>query len=233
LKKEKTIELLSAKRYSKYLERCNEDHTNALQYYNFNVRASQGAYIVLEAAEVILRNQIHYKLRNKYNTDEWYNEWLRYDRFSDFHDRILSTKKILRRRKEVISPDKMVAEFTLGFWVSMFNAKYEKAIWKPLRLVFRHLHKKNRQRKTISKALNQFRRFRNRVFHYEPIVWNINGLLLNYGNVLQVIRWIDEEYFDWTLKRCPFVEVVEEETTRLKKNGVENLDYTLPAILMP
>lgn len=46
-------------------------------------------------------------------------------------------------RHESITPAKIVAELTLGFWVSLLNSEYERLLWKDLRRAFPYMPKSN------------------------------------------------------------------------------------------
>lgn len=85
----------------------------------------------------------------------------------------------------------MVAELTFGFWTSLFDTKFERVLWKDLRLAFPKCPKMERQRKSISSKLNSIRKLRNRVFHHESISWNINALDNYKKEILEGIDWLD------------------------------------------
>lgn len=58
---------------------------------------------------------------------------------------------------------------TFGFWTSLFNKQYARLFWRPLMFAFKELDNKQKQRDKIAYKINQIRKFRNRIFHYEPI----------------------------------------------------------------
>lgn len=221
--KDKTIDLLSESRYRRYLNRCDNNHEAALEYYAFNVRAAQASYVVLEAGEILLRNQIHKQLVEFHNKSNWYEDWLMDKNYAQFHKKINSAIKSIRKRKEQVNADKVVAEMTLGFWVTIFNAEFERIYWKQLRLIFRNISKNQRKRHTVSSALNRFRKFRNRVSHYEPITFNIRSLQANYNNILGIIEAIDHDYCHWVVDRCELPSVMEQNIEKLKAMGVKGL----------
>lgn len=75
--------------------------------------------------------------------------------------------------------------------------KYERALWKDLRMAFPNMPKSIRQRKTISSPLNSLRRLRNRVFHNENISWSIVKLEELHSTLLQVIYWMNPQVNLW------------------------------------
>lgn len=147
------------------------------------------------------------------------------EEYFDFHAKIIETKNVLKLRNEKINPDKMVAEFMLGFWVKMFNTKYERLLWKPLRTIFQNMPKKERQRNNVAGALNKVRNFRNRVYHYEPICWDFNATNNNYTNIITVMNWLDTGYQNWSAHCCDFPKVIEKQTQKLNALGIKKIAH--------
>ncbi len=87
----------------------------------------------------------------------------------------------------------MIAELTLDFWVKLLNAEYELILCKPLRRAFPYLEKRQKQRNNVSAPINNIRKFRNRVFHHEPISWNLNKLEEMHNTIYMVLGWINDE----------------------------------------
>lgn len=216
-------QILSPKRFNSYLTRCENNAQNALEYYVANAKISEATYWSLQAFEVALRNKIHFALTRHFGTPEWYNQWLISEEFADFHAKIIETKNVLKLRNEPINPDKMIAEFMLGFWVKMFNAKYERLLWKPLRIIFQNMPKNERQRNNVAGALNKVRNFRNRVYHYEPICWDFKATNNNYSNIIDVIQWLDTEFQNWSANNCDFPFVIKNQTIKLNELGIKKV----------
>lgn len=219
----KIVNTLSENRFQSYMDRCGHDIETALRYYDANVALSQACYQALHTFEISLRNRMHFALTEHFGTDEWYNQMLSSDQFADFHQKIMDTKGLLQNRGQHKHSDKMVAEFSLGFWVKMFNKPYQMFLWKPLRKIFVNLPRKNRKRGTVSKALNHAKTFRNRIFHFEPICWRFSAAKSNYDNIMKIIRWLDGDFHQWTNKRCTFDQVMQNERKALEEKGVNPL----------
>lgn len=100
-------------------------------------------------------------------------------------------KQHITKRGEAITPDKINGELTMGFWVLLFNVKYERYLWKDLRKAFSNMPKAKRQRKYVSAPLNDIRALRNRVFHNESISWNLSRLEFLHNTILEVCLWIN------------------------------------------
>jgi hypothetical protein len=62
-----------------------------------------------------------------------------------------------------------------------------------LRKAFPDLEKQQRQRNNVSAPINKIRDFRNRVFHHEPISWNLNRLEETHTRILTVMKWINKD----------------------------------------
>lgn len=219
----KINQLLSSKRFDSYLKRCENNTENALHYYVANSKVAEATYWSLQAFEVALRNKIHAVLSNHFQSAEWYNVWLASEDYTDFHAKIIETKNILKLRNEPINSDKMIAEFMLGFWIKMFNAKYEKILWKPLRTIFSNMPKNQRQRNNVAGALNKIRNFRNRIYHYEPICWDFNATNNNYNNIAKTIQWLDVDYLNWTMQFCNFKTTLTNHTQKLNYLGIKKV----------
>ena len=113
---------------------------------------------------------------------------------------ITKAVKQISGRQEQITPSKIIAELTLGFWVSLLNSEYERILWKDLRRAFPFMPKAKRQRKYVSAPLNRFRTFRNRIFHNESICWNINHIKGLHSEMVEVLRWMNRDVPVWLSK---------------------------------
>lgn len=123
---------------------------------------------------------------------------------------ITQATKQIAGRHEHITPSKIVAELTLGFWVSLLNSEYERILWKDLRRAFPFMPKSQRQRKNVSAPLNSLRVFRNRVFHNESICWNINKVKDIHQDIITVIGWMNKDVPEWLKLTDRFDEVCNE-----------------------
>ena len=96
-----------------------------------------------------------------------------------------------------LPPDKIIAELPFGFWSSLFNVQFQTILWKDLRLIFPRCPKPQRQRHTVSSALNQIRELRNRVFHHEQLLWLSPSLIDLHSKGVEVISWLDPKLPPW------------------------------------
>jgi len=129
---------------------------------------------------------------------------------------ITKAQYLITRRHEFISPSKVVAELTLGFWVRLFNSEFERILWKDLRRAFPYLEKARKQRNNVSAPLNNFRNIRNRIFHNEPICWNFSHLQRAHDELVTIMGWINKDLPSWVQPIDRFNQVLADVKLRLK-----------------
>ena len=71
-----------------------------------------------------------------------------------------------------------------------------------------------RKRTSVSAKLNRLRTFRNRIYHYDPIIWGIKELVLRRKEINEILTWIEPETAKWAGKIDTFNEV----RMKIKKN---------------
>ena len=129
---------------------------------------------------------------------------------------VSTAQNLITKRHELVTPSKIVAELTLGFWVRLFNAEFERTLWKDLRRAFPYLQKKDRQRHNLSAPLNNFRNIRNRIFHNEPICWNFTRLQKMHDEIIMILGWINKDLPGWLHPADRFNSVLTEVKDSLK-----------------
>ncbi len=207
--------IFSAKRMEKYFAK-HQTTEKALLHYQYNIELTETFYPCIAIFEIALRNAINRELTILFGTEDWYSQFVNFPQLSTLNKYVLQAKKQIASRKENISSSKIIAELTLGFWVSLYNAEYERVLWKNLRMVFPNMPKQKRQRKNIAHPLNRFRTFRNRVFHHEPIAWNLQRLRDIHTEIISVITWINEDISAWLTHFDRFENICNNVENRLK-----------------
>ena len=201
----------SEKRMEKYFKRY-ADINKAIMHYQCNIELSEAFYPCINVFEVLFRNSINRELMRLFGREDWYVRFASIPGLTDLNKYIMQANKQIADRKEYSSPSKVIAELTLGFWVSLFNVEYERILWKDLRKVFPNMPKKDRQRKKITPPLNRFRTLRNRIFHHEPISWNLTKIKQIHSEIITVLIWMNIDIAVWfaTFDRfdivCKYVE---------------------------
>ena len=173
------------------------DESRAVKHYQSNIKLTEAFYTSLSVLEVALRNALSRELKTMTGRDEWYVIFANTPGLTKLNKYITQATKQIVGRHEQITTSKIIAELTLGFWVSLLNAEYERLLWKDLRRAFPYIPKKDRKRKNVSAPLNRFRAFRNRVFHNESICWNMKKVQEIHDELLLVLEWINKDLPEW------------------------------------
>ena len=202
--------IFSNERMTKYFDKYPDDPTRAILHYKCNLELSESMYISLSVLEVALRNAISRELRKMTGRDDWYAVFPGIPGLRSLNKYVTLATHHISGRHETITPSKIIAELTLGFWVSLLNSEYERVLWKDIRRAFPYMPKAIRQRKNISAPLNRFRNFRNRIFHNEAICWNINHVCYIHSELIQVLGWINKDLPLWVARFDRFPKVCNE-----------------------
>ena len=116
---------VSGERFNPYLFSSSQSETEALGVYAWNITLCESLYPCLNNFEISLRNGIHGAATQKFDQPEWILNNL-YRNESEPLERLL--QKLTRERKEVNVGD-LIANLTLGFWLSLFRSRYEQVLW--------------------------------------------------------------------------------------------------------
>jgi len=184
--------VFSTQRMDKYFKRYPNESNKAITHYHLNIELSESFYSCLSMFEIALRNSLNRELSDKFGKD-WYLKLASIPGLKNLKGNINTAKKHIINRNENITANKVVAELTLGFWVRLLNAEYELTLWKPLRRAFPYLEKRQKQRNKVSAPINKIRNFRNRVFHHEPISWNLKKLEEMHNTIFMVMTWLNKD----------------------------------------
>ena len=187
-------------RMKPYFDRYPGDEAKAVRHYEQNILLAESLEPSLSVFEVTLRNAVIRELERMTSRKDWYKIFKANPVLNPLYKYITIADGQIKRRGEVVTPEKINGELTLGFWVSLFNADYELTLWKDLRRAFPNLPKVQRQRKNVSAPLNTIRALRNRVFHNEAISWNITRLTDLHNSIVEVTGWMNEDIPEWLEK---------------------------------
>jgi hypothetical protein len=189
---------ISQERLVKYLLSANNDLDAAIALYEKNMRLAQSFYAPLQCLEICLRNKLHVAMTAAYGVDWFDNGNAPLDQ--DAKREILEAYRNLDEKPEP-QPGDLIAELRFGFWVSLLGPRYDATLWRrALNQAFRA--KAGKPRKAVHGRLNALRRFRNRVFHHEPIFHRPLEELHN--ELLEAIGWMDEPTRAWTEHHSQF-----------------------------
>ncbi len=185
--------VFSASRMQKYFNAHPGNEAKAILHYQCNLQISEAFYPSLSVLEVALRNAVNEQLTKKFGTPDWYTHFPTTPGLTNLTKEISRAQQFIVTRGEIVTPSKVVAELTLGFWVRLFNTEYELILWKDLRKAFPNLPKSIRKRKTVSAPLNHFRNLRNRIFHNEPICWSFQNLENAHKEIILIMTWLHKD----------------------------------------
>jgi len=203
--------IISEDKLSPYLRFHNEDVKKALEHFKANLVISESFYPTLSILEIGLRNSIDIQLRKFYNTSDWFENPDFIKLIGRFQiEKISQARQTILSERKIISSGGIIAELSFGFWTSLFDTKFEKNLWKPMRLAFPNCPKEIRKRKTMSSKLNGIRKLRNRIFHYEAISWNYEVLKTYRQDILEILNWLDKDLLEWIAETDRGGEILEE-----------------------
>ena len=208
--------VFSTKRMERYFALYPNDEARAIKHYECNLMLAESLYISLSVLEVTLRNALCRELETMTGREDWYAIFPSTPGLRSLNRYITDAGQHITARHEQITPSKIVAELTLGFWVSLLNSEYERTLWQSLRRAFPYMPREKRQRRNISAPLNLFRRFRNRIFHNESICWNLNRVEEIHGEILKVIGWMNRDLPEWVETQERFESVCAEIRNRME-----------------
>ncbi len=198
---------ISASRLSTY--RTLSSSTNdakTIENYIYNAKISENFYMLLQNLEVTLRNAIY----DSYNTigssrNFFYlrqQDTRRPFQRGEYHSyacwKMIGTVKHHLVQSCITPTDgKIISELNFGFWTKLLEENHYKTIlWRQIfRLVFPYYpHSRiiDDDVDIVSDKINNIRQFRNRIFHYEPII-NRTNLEQDRNDILEVIGWISPE----------------------------------------
>jgi hypothetical protein len=178
-------------RLLQYITHSKGDIHKAMMMYERNTVLSQGLYGVLQPLEIAFRNAIHRVM----TTDTGKSNWYYYAPLNYREDEAVKAAKAnILRWSRAVTPGRMVAELTFGFWLRLLDTSYEKTLWVPhLYKAFPNLSKPDRA--TIFDRLYSIKTLRNRIAHHEPVIFrNLNQ---DYSNAIEAIEWICHTTAAW------------------------------------
>lgn len=165
-----------------------------LTNYFWDISLAEAVVPSLHGVELALRNSLHDNLRARYNDPMWFYRpgVLEPGQLSQ----LAGALRQLSDRKVAPSDGHIVAELSLGFWVTLISDPYQQRLWQPNRYallssVFPNASGKSRQE--IHRRYNSIRKnLRNRVSHHEAI-WDRPALEQEHTDTIEAIAWINPE----------------------------------------
>jgi hypothetical protein len=183
---------ISAPRLDVYREAGDSDF-DVISKYLWNVSLCEALYPALQTLEVALRNTIHQAAIGRFHREDWFD-----GPASPLHPEEKAALSLARaelgKQGKPTDTNRIVAELTFGFWVSLLNTRYEQKLWpRMLTPAFPGMPRRIRTRATLSKRLNEIRRLRNRAFHHERIAHWPN-LRQCHRDIVETVGWINAQW---------------------------------------
>ena len=201
---------LTKDRLEKYSLFTNNNINKSLRLYELNLEISESLYTLLSYFEIFLRNFCNEKLMKEIN-DNWFDSKIlkgnNENKSQKTIEEIEKTKsKVIKYKEEkkifnyIPTNADIVSNLEFGFWSNLFCANYENTIWAPyLKQIFIGF-----KRKELFKIIDTIRKLRNRVFHYEPIIFDKN-LIDKYNDIVSMICFIsNQEICDYIENKSRF-----------------------------
>lgn len=186
----------------------SSDVVSVVARHGRNIVVSESLYPLLHLLELVIRNRIHDVFRLHFGSDEWFRQsWV--DDLEYRH--ITKAEDDLKRQRKPLAPDDIVAAVTFGFWVGLFNRRYEprngNEPWpRLLKAVVPWAPRYARTRDTLHSRIEKARHVRNRVFHHEPIAhWP--DLDTTYTGLVELLGWFSPEAREHLAHLCRFTSV--------------------------
>lgn len=196
--------IISHERLGKYLTNAGFNEEKALALYGWNIQISEAFFPVLSASEVCLRNTISRRLTSLYG-DQWWDHNTFIEQMNKRGKGIVRRARDKLSREGKLSSGGMTAELSFGFWVNMLLRKYEDAIWVDFRTIFPNLPD-HVNYEALYERCSSVSKFRNRVFHHEPIIeYDISK---EYSQIIELIKWLSPEKAEWIKKYSRTMQVL-------------------------
>jgi hypothetical protein len=182
---------ISIERLASFLALANADRHKAILLYEHNRLLSEGFYGMLQGLEVALRNSIHRVMSADTLAPDWYD---RANSLYQPESAAVNEAKANIPAGKPITPGRVVAQLTFGFWVKLLGRSYEKAFWVPhLYKAFPQLRKPDR--KQVFDRMDKIRGFRNSIAHHERILHR--DLRNEYRQLVETLAWICPVTASW------------------------------------
>lgn len=209
---------ISKERLNKYLLISSNNINIAMELYKINLEISNSLYIPLSYFEIFLRNFCNDKLKKELG-EYWFESNILYgnnikkgqwaiDEITKVKNKIKKSKK---DKEIMLTNGDIISNLELSFWSNLFCSNYENHIWSPyLKQIFIGF-----ERKKLFKDIDGIRKLRNRIFHYEPIIFD-EFLEDKYKNIIALISFIsNQDISDFIENESNFCEIY----IKLKNSG--------------
>mgnify|MGYP002859772329 FL=1 len=196
---EKFASTISVERLLSFKQSDDDTIDILLERYKTNVRISQALYPELSALEVTLRNAIDTMLKSCIS-ETWLEDEIQQQKILTNHEHSKLVEVYNDTKKEYSNRDftigKVIANLNFGFWTNLCSKWYCSNIWNKgccFKGVFVNYPSNVNNIGAIAIKLRLIRRFRNRIFHYEPIFKKPQNTLKMYNEIMEMISYLPSD----------------------------------------
>lgn len=209
--------IISQSRLQSYVTSQGTKPENAVALYEQNIALAQSFYPLLSSLEVALRNALDEQCTTLFSDPDWLiNQKTGFmsDRklthpgaggrmvTNTFLKRSVEDAEVkLRKQNKPITQGRIISELTFGFWTELFDrTHYSLLKGVPIR-AFTNLPP-TVKRTQIYTTLNDIRRFRNRIYHNEPIcflnaVCSTGPAFRIRNEIGEMLQWLSFDLPSW------------------------------------
>ena len=137
-----------------------DSELDALVRYNWNLCLCEALYPSVQALEIALRNRLNDMLLREFGRNWMWDAQLLGN--TNNQEMIAQAERQLTKHHKRIENSRMVAELTMGFWVSLHNRRFERPLWQKsgvIQAVFPFIPAKVRNLPYIRPRLEQLTSF--------------------------------------------------------------------------
>jgi hypothetical protein len=195
-------------RLNAYCRANDANELDAIARYLWNIALSEALYPPLQMLEVTLRNSLHAAISDRAGGNLWFDQQPPILHQMEL-EKVAAAKAELQKERKPLEEGRIIAELNFGFWTSLFDRRYEQALWPALlKPVFPYMPRRIRTRWELSTRLNRIRKLRNRIFHHESILnWQNPALVPQHAEILEIIAWMNPTMRETTLLIDRFLSV--------------------------
>ncbi len=197
---QRVLAAISAERLRPFLAAASDSVEHALKLYLWDIEISAAFHLPLHATEVALRNHLATALVASFGPEWWTSR--RFAQVAGPHE-MASIRRATAgalRPGEPLAASNLIAQLSLGFWVSLLDGRYGQTLWiNGVAPVFQGSPDVP-ERNEIEAAAQAIRTLRNRISHHEPIF--SRDLSGDFGRLMQFLGWLSPAKARWIKPHC-------------------------------
>ncbi|HET9196845.1 MAG TPA: hypothetical protein VFN92_01145 [Solirubrobacterales bacterium] len=197
---------ITAPRFRAFLDAADDDRTQAMALYDWNICMSAVFFEILGYTEVTLRNAIDAQFAPVQHHQPALESWLcdpalmTPKSLEKVHDAIAGIERV----KKEPTRARVVANLSFGFWRALLDRHY-KQLW--IDRLHRAFPNGTGDRKEVATLLARLNPFRNRLAHHEPVI--DVPISKRHDELIELARLIDGDAARWLIARSSVLEILD------------------------